>query len=286
VPNNGFASSTRHEERSKGYEAVNTLRKGQVRWVSGGGCAKTESIHRKAVRIEYLGLELPRTLLADLALSLKSCNTSISIIDTQSRTRIGDIPTGKGPVRIRVTPDGKTLVYALQTGEAVGFANAETGKEDTQVKLTGQPVSLTFSKDNQYAFSAVKSQDKVFVIRSNAENRKDHLHATRVWPGSLPYPSGRAPICIANASAKTAGRLALRGFTKDRELSIAHIAQVPCMWSGSPRSRRRSCVLPCRASCESRGSQRPSRTCCRQARPPFRRRPRWRRCFSGAAGHI
>jgi YVTN family beta-propeller protein len=39
---------------------------------------------------------------------------SISVIDTQSKTRIGEIPTGKGPVRIRVTPDGKTLVYALK----------------------------------------------------------------------------------------------------------------------------------------------------------------------------
>jgi hypothetical protein len=66
-------------------------------------------------------------------------------------------------VRIRVTPDGKMLVYALQTGEAVGLANAETRKEETPVNLTGQPVSLTFSKDNQYAFSAV-SQDKIFVI--------------------------------------------------------------------------------------------------------------------------
>ena len=89
---------------------------------------------------------------------------SISIIDTESKTRIGDIPTGKGPVRIRVTPDGKTLVYALQTGEAVGFANTDTRKEEAQVKLTGQPVSLTFSKDNRYAFSAVQSQDKIFVI--------------------------------------------------------------------------------------------------------------------------
>ena len=53
---------------------------------------------------------------------------SISVIDTQSKKRIGEIPTGKGPVRIGVTPDGKTLVYALQTGEAVGFANAETRK--------------------------------------------------------------------------------------------------------------------------------------------------------------
>ena len=35
VPNNGFASSTRHEKRSSRYEAVNTLRRGQVRWAGG-----------------------------------------------------------------------------------------------------------------------------------------------------------------------------------------------------------------------------------------------------------
>jgi YVTN family beta-propeller protein len=89
---------------------------------------------------------------------------SISVIDTQSKARIGDIPTGKGPVRIMVTPDGKTAVYALQTGEAVGFANLETRKEEAQVKLTGQPVSLTFSADNRVAFSAVQSQDRIFAI--------------------------------------------------------------------------------------------------------------------------
>ena len=89
---------------------------------------------------------------------------SIGIIDTQAKARIGDIPTGKGPVRIMVTPDGRTLIYALQTGEAVGFANPETRQEEAQVKLTGQPVSLTLSADYRYAFSAVQSQDKIFVI--------------------------------------------------------------------------------------------------------------------------
>jgi YVTN family beta-propeller protein len=110
---------------------------------------------------------------------------SIGIIDTQSKTRIGDIPTGKGPVRVRVTPDGKTLVYALQTGEAVGFANAETRKEEAQVKLTGQPVSLTFSKDNQYAFSAVQSQDKIFVIPLRTRTIERFISTT---PGSGPDP--------------------------------------------------------------------------------------------------
>jgi YVTN family beta-propeller protein len=108
---------------------------------------------------------------------------SISIIDTQAKTRIGDIPTGKGPVRIMITPDGKTAVYALQTGEAVGFANTETRKEESQVKLTGQPVSLTFSADKKTAFSAVQSQDKIFVIPL----------ATRKIEKTIAAPTGSGP---------------------------------------------------------------------------------------------
>ena len=110
---------------------------------------------------------------------------SISIIDTQAKTRTGDIPTGKGPVRIMITPDGKTAVYALQQGEAVGFANTETRKEEAQVKLTGQPVSLTFSADNRSAFSAVQSQDKIFVI---SLARREIEKVISAPPGSGPDP--------------------------------------------------------------------------------------------------
>ncbi len=110
---------------------------------------------------------------------------SIGIVDTQTKTRIGDIPTGKGPVRIMITPDGKTAVYALQLGEAVGFADIEKRREQAQVKLTGQPVSLTFSADNKYAFSAVQSQDKIFVIPL-ATRKIEKVITTP--PGSGPDP--------------------------------------------------------------------------------------------------
>jgi YVTN family beta-propeller protein len=113
-------------------------------------------------------------------------SNSISIVDTQAKTRIGDIPTGKGPVRIMVTPDGKTAVYALQTGEAVGFANLEARREEAQVKLTGQPVSLTFSADNKNAFSSVQSQDKIFVIPLNTR-KIEKIISTPAASGPDPY---------------------------------------------------------------------------------------------------
>ena len=42
---------------------------------------------------------------------------------------VGRIATGKTPSRVAVTPDGKTLVYALQQAHAVGFADVATRKE-------------------------------------------------------------------------------------------------------------------------------------------------------------
>ena len=116
-------------------------------------------------------------------------SASISVIDTQSKTRIGEIPTGKGPVRIGVTPDGKTLVYALQTGEAVGFANAETRKEEMQVKLTGQPrLAHLFERQPGRVLSGAVAGQNLCDPVANAPNRKDHRHAARFGPRSLPAP--------------------------------------------------------------------------------------------------
>jgi len=107
------------------------------------------------------------------------------VIDTQQKKRIGDIETGKGPVRVAVTPDGSTLIYALQKDEAVGFANTKTLKEETKIPLSGQPVSMTLSADKKMAFSSVQSQDKVFVI-SIAERKVKDVIETQ--PGAGPDP--------------------------------------------------------------------------------------------------
>ncbi len=89
---------------------------------------------------------------------------SISIFNAAKRERTGTIETGKGPCRIASTSDGKTLVYALQNAEAVGFADAASRKEIQQVPIGGKLVSLTLSQDGQLAYSSAQEQDKIFVI--------------------------------------------------------------------------------------------------------------------------
>jgi YVTN family beta-propeller protein len=93
-----------------------------------------------------------------------SDGNSISIIDTRKQQAIGKIETGKGPGRIWLTPDEKQLVYNLQPGEAVGFADVKSGKQIATVALPGPPLSLNLSPDGTLGYASVQSLDKICVI--------------------------------------------------------------------------------------------------------------------------
>ncbi len=101
---------------------------------------------------------------ADLLYVTNTNGNQISIIDTAAKKVIGQIPTGKGPGRIALTPDGKTLVYNLQFEPAAGFADIATRKQIAQIPLTGRPLSLTMTRDGRRAFLGIQDQDKVVIV--------------------------------------------------------------------------------------------------------------------------
>jgi YVTN family beta-propeller protein len=108
---------------------------------------------------------------------------SISIVDTNSLQIAGTIATGKGPGRIAITPDGKTLVYNLQYDPGVGFADVIAGKQVAEVPLSGRPLSLTMTSNGRRAFAGIQDQDKVCFI-SVRDRRVERI---------LQLPSGSGP---------------------------------------------------------------------------------------------
>ncbi len=113
-------------------------------------------------------------------------DNQIAIVDPKTQSMTGKIATGKGPARVAVTPDGRTLVYNLQFEPSVGFADVESGKEVAQVALPARPLSLTMTRDGKRAFTGVQELDKVFVI-SVADRKVERV--IELPKGSGPDPA-------------------------------------------------------------------------------------------------
>jgi DNA-binding beta-propeller fold protein YncE len=92
---------------------------------------------------------------------------TVTVVDMRAKKLIGDIAVGgahSGPVRVAISPDGKTAISALQLDHAVSFANTETMKEEKTIPLPGSPVSMTLSADGKVAYCSVQDMDTVFEI--------------------------------------------------------------------------------------------------------------------------
>ncbi len=110
----------------------------------------------------------------------------IAVIDPKTLTVAKTIATGKGPARIAVTPDGKTLVYNLQFEPAVGFADVAAGKQVATVALSGRPLSLTMNRAGTRAFTGIQDQDKVVFVSVAARKIERVI--------DLPKGSGPDPV--------------------------------------------------------------------------------------------
>jgi YVTN family beta-propeller protein len=89
---------------------------------------------------------------------------AITIIDTATNELSGTIRTGKGPVRIAETPDGK-LVYALIHDRTVELADPVTRRVlKVSHFLDGDPVSMNLSADGKRAYVSVEDLDLVYTL--------------------------------------------------------------------------------------------------------------------------
>jgi len=111
---------------------------------------------------------------------------AIAVIDTAKQQVVGRISTGKGPVRIARTPDGRQLVYALMHESKIEFADPVSLKVLGQAPLPAGPVvSLNVSQDGKLAFASAEERDTVFVV--SIAGRK-LVRQFQTAPGAAPDP--------------------------------------------------------------------------------------------------
>lgn len=109
----------------------------------------------------------------------------IYVIDTARQAVSAEIASGRGPVRIDLTPDGKRLVWALYHDGAVEIADAAARKVLKRVPVKGNLVSLSVSPDGKRAYASAEELDTVYVV-SIADGKV--LRSFKTPAGSIPDP--------------------------------------------------------------------------------------------------
>jgi YVTN family beta-propeller protein len=155
--------------KGKSPHMVMPSRDGEWAWVSDtdSNCVAVIRLRTGDTKVVSTGTQPQGGVLSpagDRLYLTNNTGNSISIIDTRSQAVVGTIPTGKGPARVAITPDGKTLIYNLQFEPAVGFADIATRKQTGLVRLTGRPLSLTMARNGRRVFTGIQDQDKVVFV--------------------------------------------------------------------------------------------------------------------------
>ena len=114
----------------------------------------------------------------------------IAVIDTESWKVLGEITTGKEPVRIGVAGDGTTLVYGMLGGEAVGFADLNTMQETHQIPVEGRLVSLEMMEDGVTALTCAQFKDICYLIDVPSKTIRQRL---KINDGAGPDPARLLP---------------------------------------------------------------------------------------------
>ena len=141
---------------------------GKFAYVSNSSSANVAAIRLSdgAVTLIPTGTRPEATALSPDGRVLYVCNresATVSVIDTAKNAVIATVETGKGPVRGKVTPDGKQFVYALMHDQQIGILDAARKQRGT-IQLKGPIVSLNLSPDGRTAYASAEDEDTVFVV--------------------------------------------------------------------------------------------------------------------------
>ncbi len=159
----------RYDTGGKQPHMVLLDRNGRTAWVSNSGSGSVAALDLESGKVDLLMLgentqggvatrDGKRIYLAVMG------THEIVEIDTATRKVTGRIATGKGPARLALSPDEKTLVYNIQLEPSIGFADVATRRQTARVDLIGRPLSLTLSRDGRTAYLGIQEEDKIAVV--------------------------------------------------------------------------------------------------------------------------
>nr|WP_307257625.1 beta-propeller fold lactonase family protein [Oikeobacillus pervagus] len=121
---------------------------------------KTEMIRQKAVHSN----NILSTEKGDMIFTANMDINTVSITDVNKMKVLAEIPVGKEPVQLALSPDEKTLYVSCRYSGTVDLISVKDKKKIDTIQVGNEPFGLLTSQDGQKLYVAKFREDSVSVI--------------------------------------------------------------------------------------------------------------------------
>ena len=139
-------------------------------------------------------------------------DSSVSVIDTGSRTVLATLPVTAGPDGIAITPDGGTAFVSGSSASSVSVIDTATDTVARPIEVGKGPQGLAITPDGRWLLVAVNGDDRVAIVDTASRSvvgsvavAKPHTIAVRA-DGKLAYVTSQEPGHFALSIVDLASR--------------------------------------------------------------------------------
>jgi YVTN family beta-propeller protein len=119
---------------------------------------------------------------------------SVSVIDTRTHRAVRTLPTGRFPVGVAVTPDGKSVYVANEVAATVSIIATGTGKVTGSVPVGAGPFAVTLGPDGRRLYVTVLGPGNIAVIDTGSHRVSGSVNVGP--PGTDPFNIAVTPAAV------------------------------------------------------------------------------------------
>ena len=116
------------------------------------------------IPVGALPYSLEFSVKGDRAYTTSSATNQLIAIDCATRAIIGRGKTGLQPVRVRITPDNKTLLVVNSRAATLGIHDAAALQQRAEIPVIADPEEVSILPDSSLAFVMSRSQNRLSVV--------------------------------------------------------------------------------------------------------------------------
>ena len=104
-----------------------------------------------------------------------SASNEVQIVDLTQRKMVMDVPTGRYPHGLRLSPDGATIAVANLQDDTVSLIDVASATESARIPVGKAPVQVSWAPDGNTVYVTLRDEDAVAVVDARTHQKKSSV---------------------------------------------------------------------------------------------------------------